>query len=129
MCSAGSSAVGGYGGGVYLDGYGTYWSVACGHDWDGTTFYDPGGVNGSPVGYEYTSWRASWSWVAVLTCADLSAPPPEAYTTASGDVRPGLAALPSPMLEPLMQQLRQRKALAGVSKFARTLTFLDLFRC
>jgi hypothetical protein len=42
-CSAGSSAVGGYGGGVYLDGYGTYWSVNCGYDWDGTTFYDGAG--------------------------------------------------------------------------------------
>jgi hypothetical protein len=55
-CSAGSTAVGGYGGGVYLDGYGTYWSVACGSDWSGTTFYDGSGVPGA-----YVSWRASWS--------------------------------------------------------------------
>lgn len=50
-CSAGSSAVGGYGGGVYLDGYGTYWSVACGYDFDGQTFYDG-------PGYTYVSWLA-----------------------------------------------------------------------
>lgn len=47
-CSAGSTAVGGYGGGVYLDGYGTYWSVACGYDFDGQTFYDG-------TGYAYVS--------------------------------------------------------------------------
>jgi len=53
-CSSGSTAVGGLGGGVYLDGYGTYWSVACGQDWSGTTFYDG-------VGYAYVPWCASWS--------------------------------------------------------------------
>lgn len=53
-CSAGSTAVtaGGIAGGVYLDGYGTYWSVACGYDWDGTTFYDG-------AGYAYVSLFAS----------------------------------------------------------------------
>jgi hypothetical protein len=101
---------------VYLDGYGTYWSVACVHDWDGTTFYDPGGLNGSPVGYEYISWRASWSWVAVLTRAGLSAPLAEAYTIASEDARRGLAASPSPLLGPPTQQRRQPKVLAGVSE-------------
>jgi hypothetical protein len=42
-CSSGSSAVaqnGGYGGGVYRDDYGTYWEVACGNDWSGSTYYD-----------------------------------------------------------------------------------------
>jgi hypothetical protein len=43
-CSSGSTAVGGLGGGVYLDGYGTYWSVACGQDWSGTTLYDGAGT-------------------------------------------------------------------------------------
>jgi hypothetical protein len=116
-CSAGSSAVGGYGGGVYLDGYGTYWSVACGYDWDGTVYYDPIPA-GQPVGYEHLSWRAPWSWVAILTCAGLWAPTAEAYTTASEDVRPGLAALPSPLLELSMLQRRRTKVLAGVCKFA-----------
>jgi hypothetical protein len=55
-CANGSTAVGGLGGGVYLDGYGTYWSMACGQDWSGTTFYDGSGVPGA-----YVSWRASWS--------------------------------------------------------------------
>ena len=110
-CSAGSSAVGGYGGGVYLDGYGTYWSVACGYDWSGTTFYDG-------AGYAYVSWRASWSLVAVLTCAALWALPAEAYTTASEDARPGLAASPSPTLAPSTPQLPLPKVRAGVSKLA-----------
>lgn len=111
-CSAGSSAVGGYGGGVYLDGYGTYWSVACGYDWDGTTFHDGAGIS-------YVSWRALWCWVVVLTFAGLWAPPAEAYTIASGDARPGLAASPSPLLGPLTQRRRQPKVLASVSKFAQ----------
>lgn len=42
-CTSGSSAVapqGGYGGGVYMDAFGTYWQVACGFDWSGATYYD-----------------------------------------------------------------------------------------
>ena len=40
-CTAGSSApAGGVQGGVYLDGYGTYWQIACQYDWSGQIFYE-----------------------------------------------------------------------------------------
>jgi hypothetical protein len=42
----------------------------------------------------------------------------EAYTTASEDARPGLAASPSPTLAPSTPQLRLSEVLAGVSKSA-----------
>lgn len=44
-CSAGALGAGGYGGGVYSDGYGTYWSVACGYDFDGQVYYDGTGFS------------------------------------------------------------------------------------
>lgn len=47
-CTSGSNAVapqGGYGGGVYMDGYGTYWQVVCGFYWNGNTYYEnPSGI-------------------------------------------------------------------------------------
>jgi hypothetical protein len=59
---------------------------------------------------------ASWSWVAVLTCAGLWAPLAQAYTIASEDARPGSAALPSPLLGPPTQQPRLPKVVASVSE-------------
>lgn len=45
-CSAGGTApAGGIQGGVYMDGYGTYWQIACAYDWTGQIFYD------NPTGY------------------------------------------------------------------------------